>query len=206
MPRPQEKGLDWEGLPTDGSKVLTKAAVLAFIVEFSILTVLGWESHWLSHPQPVSDNSRFIEAEVFETPKLDHLTEEKKVAAPKAAEPVISKVPGQGKKKDQPQAEEQNQTSSGPPVPPTHGPLAFFAPAPVIPEYLRDQDLNVSAVIDFFISAQGGVTPKLVGSTGNEELDALAVATAKRWQFRPAEQDHKAIDSKIRLRIVFTVH
>jgi TonB family protein len=61
-------------------------------------------------------------------------------------------------------------------------------------------------VIEFLITASGGVTPRLLRSSGNDELDAIALTTVKKWQFRPAEQDHKAIDSKIRLRIVFEVH
>lgn len=75
----------------------------------------------------------------------------------------------------------------------------------MIPAYLQNQELKTSVVIDFFINSQGGVTPRLVGSSGNEELDAIAIEAVKKWQFRPAENDHHAIDSKVRLRIVFEV-
>jgi len=75
----------------------------------------------------------------------------------------------------------------------------------LIPSYLQDQNFKTSVVIDFFVSALGSVTPKLVGSSGNEELDALALNTAKKWQFRAAEKDHHTIDSKVRLRIIFEV-
>jgi TonB family protein len=129
------------------------------------------------------------------------------VPAPHKAEVAISKVPKKGRapKPGENPLNEQNQTTSGPPMAPTHGPVALFAPAPVIPPYLQNQDLKATAVIDFFVTAQGGVSPRLVGSTGNEELDAIAINTAKKWQFRPAEQDHKPVDSKVRLRIVFEV-
>lgn len=190
------------------SKILLKCTTIAFVLEFSILTFLGWQSHWLAHPQKTGlDTSKFIEAEVVQIPKENHLVEEKKIAAPKTPEAVLSKVPGKGKKAPEKNPlEDENQTKSGPPLAPTHGPVAFYAPPPVIPDYLRDQDLKASAVIDFYITAQGSVNPRLVGSTGNNELDALALATAKKWQFRPAEQNHKPIDSKIRLRIIFQVH
>jgi TonB family protein len=207
MSRPRENRLDWTNLPQSDSKVLVRAALIAFVLEFVILTLLGWHSHWLVHPQPKGDTTKYIEAEVYQVPKMTHLMEEKPVAAPKAPEAVLSKRPGQGKKApEKAETQEQNQTTGGPALAATHGPVAFYAPTPVIPEYLKNKDLNASAVIDFFIGAQGAVTPRLVGSTGNEELDALALTTAKKWQFRPAEQNHKPVDSKIRLRIIFQVH
>jgi TonB family protein len=51
----------------------------------------------------------------------------------------------------------------------------------------------------------GVVTPRLLSSSGNEELDVIALNTSRQWQFRPAESDHVAIDSKVRLRILFEV-
>ena len=193
-------------LSASDSKVLVRAGIAALMVEFVMLTAFGWYNHWLAHPQKTTglDSSKFIEAEVFQ-PRQSHLTEEK-IAAPKVPEAVLSKVPDQGKKpENKAKLDEENQTQAGPPLTPTHGPVATVTPLPTIPEFLRTADLNVSAVIDFFVSAQGGVTPRLVGSTGNEELDAIAIGTAKRWQFRPAEQNHKPIDSKVRLRILFQV-
>jgi len=101
---------------------------------------------------------------------------------------------------------ESNQTQAGPVLGPTHGAVALYSPAPVIPPYLRNQELNATVVIEFLISAQGGIVPRLVGSSGNEELDAIALTTVRKWQFRPAEQDRHPIDAKLRLRIVFEVY
>ena len=102
-------------------------------------------------------------------------------------------------------AEEQNQVDQGPDLGPTHGPVALYAPAPVIPNYLRDQNLKTSVVFEFLITAQNQVTPRLLASSGTEELDAIALNTVKKWQFRPAEKDHLPIDSRVRLRILFEV-
>jgi len=60
-------------------------------------------------------------------------------------------------------------------------------------------------VIEFLITAQGEVTPRLLDSSGNDELDAIAIDTVKKWQFKPAAQDNVPIDSKTRLRILFEV-
>ena len=87
----------------------------------------------------------------------------------------------------------------------THGPVALYAPPPQIPVYLQDQDIKTHVIIDFLVNQQGGTNPRLVSSSGNEELDAIALETAKKWIFRPAEKDGKKIESKVRLRIIFVV-
>ena len=192
------------------SKVLLRSAAAAFIIEFAILVAVGVSQHWIAHPQKTTglDTDKFIEAQVFQPPPEAHLMEEKKIAIPSPhPEATLSKVPNQGKKSksEENKVQEENQTDSGTSLAPTHGPVAVFSPPPTIPSYLREKELNASVVIDFFVTAQGTVTPRLVGSSGNEELDAIALGAVKKWQFRSAEQDHKPVDSKVRLRIVFEV-
>ena len=204
------KPLSWVGQEGNPSKILLRSALIAFLMEACFLTAVGWREHWLAHPQKTTglDDSRFIEAEVFQVSPDAHLVEEKPLKQPKARpETVISKVPGKGapQKPNQIPADEENKTDAGPKLSPNHGPLAIFAPQPVIPSYLRNQELNTHVVIDFLVNSQGHATPRLVSSSGNEELDALALETVKTWQFRPAEKDHKPIDSKVRLRILFEV-
>ena len=199
--------------PEESSRVLWLAGLAAFLVEAGILTAAGWHSHWLAHPpNPQADESRFIEAQVYETPPAAHLVDHSKptpVVAKRHAEAVISKVPSQGRAKKaeeaKPAAPEENVTEAGPKFAPSHGPIAIFSPPPVIPSYLRSQDLHASVVIDFFVTGQGVATPHLVSSSGSEELDAIAIAAAKKWQFRPAEKDHAPVDARVRLRIVFEV-
>jgi TonB family protein len=197
--------------PRSHSKTLWICAATAFVVEFLILTSVGISQHWLAHPQKNNglDQDKFLEATMMQLPEEAHLEEEKPIKAPAPKEIAISKKPDQGRKAkpNENPVEDKNQTqsSTNPALGPTHGPVAVFAPPPVIPSYLQNQELKASVVIDFFITSQGSVMPKLVGSSGNEELDAIAINTAKKWQFRAAEKDHKPIDSKVRLRIVFQV-
>jgi TonB family protein len=110
------------------------------------------------------------------------------------------------KKEPPKKTEAQNQVDQGPDLGPTHGPVALYAPSPVIPTYLRDQKLNTNVVIEFFITAQGLVTPRLLASSGSDELDSIALSTVNKWKFKPAAQDNVPIDSKTRLRILFDVH
>lgn len=202
-------------LPRSESRTFLICAALAFLIEGVALLSLGGFHRWMSRPRPQTlDTSRFIEAEMVQMPKAPaHLIEEKPVKPthPRVTvhhEPVLSKVPEQGRqaKPGEKKIEEKNVTEPGMQYPPNHGPIAVFSPSPVIPSYLRTQDIHASVVIDFFVAANGGVTPRLVNSSGNDELDALALDTVRKWQFRPAERDHQPIDSKVRLRILFEVH
>jgi TonB family protein len=113
--------------------------------------------------------------------------------------------PKPAKKPEPPKSPEQNQVEAGPDLGPTHGPVALYAPQPVIPAYLRGQNLKTSVVIEFLITAGGQVTCRLLESSGSDELDALSIETAEKWRFKPAAQDNVPIDSKTRLRITFEV-
>lgn len=189
-------------------KILCFSVAAALMLEFLILTGMGTFQHWLAHPQAKSEwaSPKYIETEIYEQPKPEHLVEEKKSQSLARPEKSLSVHPDEGKKsKDTNSLQNENQTDSGPKLAANHGPIAIDSPAPVIPEYLRDRDMATSIVIDFFVTSLGVVTPHLVSSSGNEELDALAITTAKKWRFKPAESDHKAYDSKVRLRINFQV-
>jgi TonB family protein len=200
---------EWVSDSSSHPRVLFKSALLAILLEAILVTSFGWHEHWLAHPKKVSDESRFIEAQVFQMPsEAAHLVEEKKAAAPaQKPEQTLSKTPGKGTptSKTNQTMEEENKTVSGPKLAPTHGPVAVFSPPPVIPPYLQDKEIKTHVVIDFYISSQGIASPRLAGSSGNEELDAIALGSVKKWVFRPAEKDGKPVDSKVRLRIVFVV-
>ncbi len=188
-------------------KLLVIAAGLALFIEFSLLTGMGIYQHWLAHPPVKTEwaSPKYIETEIYEQPKPKHLVDEKPTRAPRA-EKSVAIHPDEGKKsKIIDPIDDKNRTDSGPTLAANHGPIPIDSPAPVIPEYLRDRDMATSIVIDFFVTSLGIVTPHLVSSSGNEELDALALTTAKKWRFKPAENEHKAFDSKVRLRINFQV-
>lgn len=202
--------LNWvsDDLAHSHSKILLRCGIIAFLLEAVFLTAIGWHEHWLSHPQRTTpDETRFVEAQMYQVPPESHLVDEKKpTAAVHKQEQVLSKVVGKGAVQKTPSTpEEENQTQAGPKMAASHGPVAIYAPPPVIPSYLQDKELKTSVVIDFYVNAQGHAAPRLVGSSGNEELDAIALKSVSKWQFRPAEKDNLPIESKVRLRIVFEV-
>ncbi len=188
----------------EDEKRLRRSAGIALGLEVLFFLALGI-SHlpFLRNP---FDSANYVEAQIVQLPANAHLTG---AATQDEDEIVFSQKQSHKKKvekKEPPKAPEQNQVNAGPNLGPTHGPVAFYAPAPVIPAYLRDQNLKTSVVIEFLITAQAAVTPRLLESSGNDELDAIAIATAKKWQFKPAAQDNVPVDSKTRLRILFEVY
>jgi TonB family protein len=188
------------------NKRLLQSAGWAVLLEILFFLALG-VGHLPLFRNPF-DNAQYVDAQIMQLPENAHLTgaqattpDDEIVFNPhhKPVRRVVKKTPP-------PPAPEQNQVNAGPDLGPTHGPVGLYSPAPVIPSYLRDQNLRTSVVIEFLITAQGQVTPRLLESSGNDELDRVALDSVAKWQFKPASQDNVPIDSKTRLRILFEVH
>lgn len=189
----------------ESRKRLLICALIAFFAEFGILALTGLRFSPLVHTRaPVED---MIEAEVVnleeEQPKLVSA----RVAAPSHEETLAQKKSQKPVPVTSPSLSENpsNVVSQGKPMSPTHGPVLIESPSPVIPEYLKNQDINSKVVIEFTVRSNGDVSPRLLVSSGNEELDQIALGAASKWKFFPAESNHQAIDAKVKLRILFEV-
>jgi TonB family protein len=188
--------------------VLSVSFILALAIEIASFTAL---SRHVFSQRPILQVSEMnpIEAEIFKKPEIhEHLTEVKPVVKMRAPEPVLSKRVDVGRalRKDQPSnLDQSNQTDSAPPLPASHGPLVVSSASPKLPSYLRDQNLKTSVLIEFVVGSDGLADPHLIGSSGNEELDQLALKSAHDWKFKSAIQDGKPVTSRVRLRINFEV-
>lgn len=81
-----------------------------------------------------------------------------------------------------------------------------YSPQPAIPDDLRQDALDKSFVCEFEVGPDGlPIKIKPIETTGIKELDDIALATAKEWRFKPATLDGAPTDTRIRLRIEFTV-
>lgn len=81
-----------------------------------------------------------------------------------------------------------------------------FGPQPTIPEDLQNEALETTFIAEFEVGPDGvPISVTTAKSTGNNELDKVALETARKWRFKPASLDGKGITSKVRLKMEFTV-
>lgn len=102
----------------------------------------------------------------------------------------------------------QAQVATAPPPAPAPAPVdaqVVYDPKPSIPSDLLGSDLNTDFWALFTIHADGTTDVKMLQSTGNEELDQIAMQSAKEWKFKPATVDGKPVDSYERLDVQFQV-
>jgi TonB family protein len=186
------------------SRTLAICLALAFFVEAGSIYLSGVRFTFPIHHKEAPDVPTEVDVVTIpeETPRLKS---ESAPAAPAPAEETLSEKPKAGVATKSLSAPTGNIVQKGKPMSATHGPVLIESPAPIIPDYLKNRDLNTKVLIEFIVRANGVAEPKLLVSSGDEELDQIALATAKKWTFYPAENEHKPVDAKIRLRILFTV-
>jgi periplasmic protein TonB len=85
------------------------------------------------------------------------------------------------------------------------GPHAIYAPVPTIPDDLRDEVLEATAVALFHVSRDGKTTVSLVSPTEFDELNDLILDTLRKWRFQPALKGGVAVDSAAEVRLLITV-
>jgi protein TonB len=98
-----------------------------------------------------------------------------------------------------------------PAPPPPHVPVYTDAepvdePKPTLPDTLRADSLDSTAVAEFTVDADGSPTDvRIITSAGNPDLDQLVLQAARKWRFKPATRDGQPIPSVIRLHVEFQV-
>jgi periplasmic protein TonB len=85
------------------------------------------------------------------------------------------------------------------------GPRAIYAPVPSIPDDMRDEVMQASAVVRFHVDHEGKATVTLITPTEFSTLDELILETLRKWRFNPALRNGKAIDSEAEVRLLITV-
>ncbi len=81
-----------------------------------------------------------------------------------------------------------------------------FQPQPDIPDDLRSEAVDATTVVEINVSPDGAAdSVRISQSSGNDQLDRLAVNAAKKWRFKPATRDGEPIASKVRLHVQFKV-
>ena len=85
------------------------------------------------------------------------------------------------------------------------GARAIYAPAPTIPDDLRENVFEAVALAHFHVSFDGVATVTLTQPTSNPRLNLLLLDTLKQWRFFPAIRNGIAADSEFDIRIPIAV-
>ena len=85
------------------------------------------------------------------------------------------------------------------------GARAIYAPAPTIPDDLRENVFETVALAHFHVSFDGVAKVTLTQPTSNPRLNLLLLDTLKQWRFFPAIRNGIATDSEFDVRIPITV-
>ena len=85
------------------------------------------------------------------------------------------------------------------------GAHAIYAPAPTIPDDLRENVFETVALAHFHVSFDGVATVTLTQPTSNPRLNLLLLDTLKQWRFFPAIRNGVATDSEFDIRIPIAV-
>jgi len=81
----------------------------------------------------------------------------------------------------------------------------MYAPAPTIPDDMRETPFSTIAVARFKVSPEGDVSVTLVKPTPNARLNQILLDTLRQWKFFPAMKDGVAVDSQFEVRIPIAV-
>ncbi len=81
----------------------------------------------------------------------------------------------------------------------------IYSPEPEITAEMKEQCFKSACTAKFIIKADGKISVSLLSSCGSQEVDDIALATLRRWKFRPAMLDGQPVDSTRKIRIEFEV-
>lgn len=85
-------------------------------------------------------------------------------------------------------------------------PVPVRTVAPDYPPDLRREGVSGLVMVRCTIDEQGNVTEPTVEKTTNETFSQPAVLALKKWKFKPAKQDGKAIAIKVSIPIKFVLN
>ena len=85
------------------------------------------------------------------------------------------------------------------------GARALFAPAPEVPDDLREDVFEAEALARFHVDDDGHTTVTLVKATSSPRLNRILLESLQQWRFAPAVKGGIEIDSEFDVRIPIAV-
>ena len=126
---------------------------------------------------------------------------------PPSAEGTAKNVPASAPTASAPASSAEETTGGGSGITgnDSSGARALYAPAPEIPDELRENAMVAVAIAHFEVGYDGYLQVTLTQPTMNPQLNALLLETLKQWRFAPATRNGVAIASQFDIRIPVTI-
>jgi protein TonB len=167
-----------------------------------------WFAYSMRQPSVHTSEATPINAELIELPAPAQPVSPQPAVTRTVARPIKQPDIAPPVRAEPPDTTTATPTASPPPAAPlaaaqaapavqaeTRGVKSIFQPLPVIPDELRQDAMNESAVARFQIAADGTTTVELIRPTQNPRLNRLLLDTLRNWRFAPAMQDGKPVAS-----------
>lgn len=123
-------------------------------------------------------------------------------APPPVAAPAPTNAPAQGPVADS--SPQDNAPAAS--LAPGSVPVAISRPAPRYPSDALRNGESGTVLVRIEVGADGEPTAvSVVARSGSRSLDRAAVQAAKRWRFRPAQQNGRAVASAVEIPIEFAL-
>lgn len=121
---------------------------------------------------------------------------------PPVAAPSAANVPAQGPVADS--SQQSNAPAAA--LAPGNVPVAISRPAPRYPSDALRNGESGTVRVRIEVDANGEPTAvSVVERSGSRSLDRAAVQAAKRWRFRPAQQNGRAVAGAVEMPIAFAL-
>jgi len=160
-------------------------------------------AHGPTEPSPI--DAQFVEQAVSTPTAAVHQPKQLPLVRPQQA-PVMPQVNPSTKPHPTAQKEEVK-TNAAPGG--AHAPLsvarAIVRPMPQIPDDLREEAFNSTALARFHIADDGSVTVELAKPTQNPRLNRILLDSLKKWRFIPAIKNGVPVASTLELVIKIEV-
>jgi TonB family protein len=76
---------------------------------------------------------------------------------------------------------------------------------PKYPSIFRSAAVEGEAVVELVVDAGGKVHEAKAVSFTHQEFEAAAVEAVRKWEFRPGQKSGRAVNTRVRIPIVFTI-
>lgn len=84
-------------------------------------------------------------------------------------------------------------------------PTPVFQPSPVFPPALKREVLTATVVVEFIVNTRGKVSDVYVVDSSYRGFEDAAIAGVSRWQFRPGIKTGRAVNTRMRVPLIFQV-